>query len=110
MSHLDIYEEWRNARAFLVDDYVCGSFSIPSIEDLADAEDAENEGRSADHAKCVAFYIFGEHGLKREYHVDREMIENGEAYSHGMKVIYCDGKPLTIIPLVEAGLGTRVEA
>ena len=103
MDYLDIYEQWRNARAFLVDDLVCGSFSIPSGDDLADAEAADEEGRSADYGPCCAFYVYGEHGIKREYYVDRRMLESGESYAHGMKVIYCDGKPLTIVPLVEAG-------
>jgi hypothetical protein len=105
-----IYEEWRAARAFVVDNYVCGDFSIPSPEDLADAIAADEEGRTADWEPYLAFYVYGERGLKREYFISREEIENGESYAGGVRVIYCDGKPLTIVPLVEAPAGDSVAA
>ena len=110
MKYPDIYDEWRAARAFLVDHFVCGDFSIPSPEDLADAIAAEEEGCTADWEPYVSFYIYGERGLKREYFVSREEIENGEKYGGGVRVIYGDGKPLTIVPLVEVPVGDNVAA
>jgi hypothetical protein len=102
VSYSDIYEAWRSAPAFLVDHMVCGDFSIPSAEDLADAEAADEDDRFAEYEPYVAFYVYGERGLKREYFVDRKMIENGESYADGLRVVYCDGKALTIEPLFRA--------
>lgn len=110
MKYPAIYDEWRAARAFLVDHFVCGDFSIPSPEDLAYAIAADEEGCGAEWEPFVSFCIHGEHGLKREYFVSREEIENGEPYGGGLRVIYGDGKPLTIVPLVEAPAGNSVEA
>jgi hypothetical protein len=110
VNYANVYEVWRQARAFVVDDYVCGDFSVPSAEDLEDAIAAEAEGHTADWEPYVSFCIYGEHGLKREYFLSREEIESGEAYKGGMRVVYCDGKPLTIIPLVEAPAESNVTA
>lgn len=110
MKYPTIYDEWRAARAFLVDHFVCGDFSIPSPEDLADAIAEDEEGRTADWEPYLAFYVYGERGLKREYFISREEIENAESYRGGVRVIYCDGKPLTIVPLVEAPVGSSVAA
>jgi len=110
MKYATVYECWRQARAFLVDDYVCGAFSIPSAEDLDDAIAADAEGRTADWEPYVSFFIYGEHGLKREYFLSREQIESGEEYNGGVRVIYCDGKALTVVPLVEVSTEGTVAA
>lgn len=110
MKYDEVYEKWREARAFLVDDLVCGDFSVPSAEDLADAIAAEDEGRMADWDPCVSFYVYGESGLKREYFLTREMIESGEKYKNGMRVVYYGDHALVIVPLVELVTTDKVAA
>jgi len=95
MNYPDVYDNWRRARAFVVDGFVCGDFSVPSPDDLVAAEEEESDYLE----DGVAFYVYGERGLKREYFVDREMIEAGKVTDDGLVVEYSDKKPLEITPL-----------
>lgn len=94
-----VYAQWQNANGFLVDGYVCGDWSLPSSEELLEAEQADKDDSWYEWAPCVSFYIYGEHGLKREYFVDRKMIEGGRLGPDGMTVTYADDQPLEIVPL-----------
>lgn len=99
VGYLDIYEAWSNAQAFVVNNRVCGNFSVPSPDDLADAEAAEGEGQCPDFEPCAAFYIYGEQGFRREYYVSRTMIEHGERYEDGFCVTHDGDHEITIEPL-----------
>lgn len=98
-SYLEVYVKWAAARAFVVDDFVCGDFSLPSPEELAEAEAGDNDGCLSDYEPYVSLYIYGEHGLKREYFVSRQQIETGTPVAGGIQITYDDGRPLVIIPL-----------
>jgi len=96
-----IFTVWRQARAFVVDGMVCGDFCIPCPEELAEAEKAEEDDEFSEYEANVSFYIYGEYGLKREYYVDRGMLEKAEAKEHGLTVTYWDGSALDIEPLFQ---------
>ncbi|AMO55582.1 hypothetical protein GZ77_09445 [Endozoicomonas montiporae] len=77
---------FRQASAFIVGGNVCGDYSLSYLDDPEDGN--------------IAFYIYGERGLYREYFVSKEMINNGTIRTcHQLTVTYYDGKPLTIQPL-----------
>jgi len=95
MNYQDVYDNWSRAWAFVIDGFVCGDFSVPSPDDLAAAEEDEDDYLE----DGVAFYVYGERGLKREYFVDRQMIESGKVTDDGMVVEYSDKEPLEITPL-----------
>jgi len=80
---------------------VCGDFCIPCPEELAEAEKAEEDDEFSEYEANVSFYIYGEYGLKREYYVDRGMLEKAEAKEHGLTVTYWDGSALDIEPLFQ---------
>jgi len=98
-----VYEQWQTASGFLIDGYVCGDWGLPSAEELLEAETADAEDGWYEWEPCVSFYVYGEHGLKREYFVDRKMIESGSIGPDGITVTYGDNQPLEIIPLYRIG-------
>lgn len=103
LTYAEVHAEWVNASAFLVDGYVCGDWSLPSTDELPEAEQAAKDDGYSDYEPCVSFYIYGEHGLKREYFVDRAMVEAGQLEDGRLRVIYDDKKPMEIVPLVRKG-------
>jgi hypothetical protein len=66
---------------------------MPSPDELADPEDEED---------FVSFYVYGEHGISREYHVDRTMIEGGSMRGKSVTVDYASDYVLEIVPLFKA--------
>ena len=74
-------------------------FLDPIAEELAEAEAADEEAQYSDHEPFTSFYVYGELGLKREYFVDRGMIDRGEHRDGGVLIVRDGDHRLTIEPL-----------
>jgi hypothetical protein len=86
-NNLDAFiNDIESSRALIVDDYVCGTFSLTPIEELHNKETDI----------VLSCYIYGERGMMREYDIDINMIKKSKKTNNKWRLTYYDSKPLSI--------------